>query len=293
VLAVFGLAASLVAILSAAPAANAALHPGQYTLKKLTLDDSSGVAGSYLSCPKKQEIVTGGAFWHQSGQGPDPSNAIVADIGSSAATFDATGWYADAETAFALQLTITAQCLPKSQVGTYTLKKKTLKASANSTAGSYVRCPKNDRIVTGGAFWHQHGKGPDVNNAANDYISSSSATFDAKGWYADGWTNAARELTITALCLPKSQVGTYTLRKLTLSASAFSDAGSYLTCPKKQRIVAGGAFWHQPGKGPDPSNAAHYWIGSSAATFDAKGWYADGGTGIGSQLTITALCLPA
>jgi hypothetical protein len=285
---------SVLALAAAVPVAGAALHPGHYVLNTVTLDDSSGgPAGSYLTCknPKKQRIVTGGSFWHAQGQGPDPNNALTAVMSSSAATFDAKGWFADGGSSSSF-LTITAQCLPKSVVGKYTLKTHTFTVSSGNAAGGYVKCPSTQRIVTGGAFWHQPGVGPDPSNPGGE-TGSSSATFDAKGWYADGWTPIGGQLTITALCLPQSRIGKYTLKKTTLKPSGAGVAGGYLKCPKKQGIVAGGAFWHKPGKGPDPSNANFDELGSSAATFDAKGWYADGLTGRSTdQLTLVAQCLP-
>lgn len=294
--AVVGLLASLGAVAARAPAASAALHPGQYTLNTVTLAAGTGVAGSYLTCknPKRQRIVTGGSFWHAQGQGPDPNNADADIMGSSSATFDAKGWYADGR-ADNLFLTITALCLPKSQVGTYALRTQTFDVSADKSTGGYVTCPNKQRIVTGGAYWHQPGKGPDPNTNAHNlaYIASSSATLDAKGWYADGWNHRASQLTVTALCLPNSQVGRYALRTKTFSRQANGTAGGYLKCPAGQRIVAGGAYWHQPGQGPNPANAPNVTLGSSAATFDAKGWYADGRADSStSQLTIVAQCLP-
>jgi hypothetical protein len=271
------------------------LHPGHYILNTVTLDDAgANPAGSYLTCkdPKKQRIVTGGSFWHQSGQGPDPGTAFAYELGSSAATFDAKGWYADGFSFATEQLTITALCLPKSQVGPYTLRTRTLNVAAHNAAGGSVKCPLKQRIVTGGAFWHQPGLGPDPSNAVNDHLGSSNPTLNGKGWYADGATSVASRLTITALCLPESQVGSYTLKKKTFTPSVMGGTGGYLKCPKNQRIVGGGAFWHRAGKGPAPRNAKNSFLGSSTATFDAKGWYADGDGRTGSQLTVVAQCLP-
>jgi hypothetical protein len=291
VVAALGVGVSVGALAAVVPVASAALHPGHYILHKVTLG-GTGAAGSYLTCknPKKQRVVTGGAFWHAPGQGPDPSNAATYLLGSSAATFDAKGWYADGESV-ASSLTITAQCLPKSEVGTYTLRKHTYTVASGDVAGGYVKCPRGQRIVTGGAFWHQPGQGPDPSSDPG-YLTSSSATFDAKGWYADGPAAfGGGQLTITALCLPASHIGKYTLKKTTLTPSS-GVAGGYLKCPNKQGIVAGGAFWHAPGQGPDPNNARQAALGSSAATFDAKGWYADGQANNGLQLTLVAQCLP-
>jgi hypothetical protein len=284
---------SVVVLAAAVPVASAALHPGHYILNTFTSGSPGGPAGGYETCknPKTQRIVTGGSFFHALGQGPDPNNAQTYFIGSSAATFDAKGWYADGAS-IASYLTITTQCLPKSQVGTYSLRKHTFNVSSGHTGGGYVKCPRGQRIVTGGAFWHFAHQGPDPGTDPGA-LGSSSATFDAKGWYADGVAFSSAQLTITALCLPPSRIGSYTLKHITFKPGAGGVAGGYLKCPKKQGIVAGGAFWHKPGKGPDPNNALVDVLGSSAATFDAKGWYADGATNNTSlQLTAVAQCLP-
>lgn len=60
-----------------------------------------------------------------------------------------------------------------------------------------------------------------------------------------------------------------------------------------QRIVAGG-FWHEPGEGPGPHNAPFAGLGSSAAPFDAEGWYARRCYSVKlsrQELTIVARCL--
>ena len=98
------------------------------------------------------------------------------------------------------------------------------------------------------------------------------------------------------MCLPLRRIGAYTLKTTTLDGVPESNgddyAGNYLSCPKNERIVAGGAFWHQPGQGPD-FNGVH-WLSSSTPTTDGKGWYADGATATaGDELTIVAQCLPA
>jgi hypothetical protein len=282
--------------LTVASAARAVLHPGQYSLNTVTLDQAhANPGGGYLTCknPSAQRIVTGGMFWHAPGQGPNATDANSYLMGSSAATLDAKGWFADG-TSDSSSLTVTALCLPKSQVGTYTVKTRTFNVPTGSAAGGYVECPQTQRIVTGGAFWHQPGQGPDPGLSLG-VIGSSSATLDARGWYADGEAFTDSQLTITALCLPTSRLGTYTLRTRTFNQTN-GVAGGYLKCPKSQRIVAGGAFWHQPGKGPDPSNVHQDELGSSSATLDAKGWYADGQVSSSSpadQLTLVAQCLPA
>ncbi len=289
-IAAFVATASALAI--TAPLAGAQLHPGSYTLKTVDLNVSAqSSGGGYLACPTGQRIVSGGAYWHQPGQGPDASNPAGNSLGSSTPTTDGKGWYADGGTEGAQQLTITALCLPRSQVGKYTLK--TVDLSSSDTAGGYLACPTGQRIVSGGAYWHAPGQGPDP-SSVDDWIGSSTPTTDGKGWYADGFTDSARQLTITALCLPKQQIGTYTLKTVNLNTGADGGrAGGYLKCPKKQRIVSGGAYWHPPGQGPAPSSAGTDQMGSSTATTDGKGWYADGVGPPDLQLTITALCLPA
>ena len=303
VAAIVVVAASWVAV---AASATTVLHPGQYTLTTATLQNPGFRVGGYLACKNANthRLVAGGGFWHAPGEGPAPINADEHAEGSSTVTSDGKGWYADEKGAGPRAgddgevFTMVALCLPKAQVGTYTVRTVTYDVSAGAAAGNYVSCPASQRIVTGGAYWHAAGEAPDPNNDPG-YISSSTPTTDGKGWYADGLAFTNGQLTITAFCLPLRRIGAYTLKTATLDAVEQGESqnyyvGNYLSCPKNKRIVAGGAFWHLPGKGPDLNNAREHSLSSSTPTTDGKGWYADGDTATeGEELTLVAQCLPA
>ena len=159
-----------VSVLSIVPAAwsaagaTAVLHPGKYTLRTVTLlqDPNSTSVGGYLACknPNTHRLVAGGGYWHAPGKGPTPSSADPHLLGSSAVTTDGKRWYADARVTGPSgggggeAFTMVALCLPKAQVGTYTLRTVTYDVAGGAKAGNYVGCPANQRIVTGGAYWH-------------------------------------------------------------------------------------------------------------------------------------------
>jgi len=176
--------------------------------------------------------------------------------------------------------------------GTYKLRTTDLTAADGASVGNYLSCPKGKRIVSGGAFWHRPGEGPDA--LLGGYLDSSSATTDGKGWYAAGRnvTTLQLQLRIVALCLPKAKVGPYSLRTRDLAVPALGGrVGGYVTCPAGRRIVSGGAFWHVPGEAPDPELGQS--IGSSTATTNGKGWYASGRSlyDVALELRLVALCL--
>src|SRR4051812_436787 len=95
--------------------------------------------------------------------------------------------------------------------GTYALAETDLNASAGTRVGNYLLCPNGKRVVTGGAYWHRVGQGPEPGLQAS--IQSSAATFDAKGWYAAGFNYSSDmlQLKIYAMCLAPKKVGTYKL----------------------------------------------------------------------------------
>jgi hypothetical protein len=211
---------------------------------------ASSVAGGYLPCPGGQRIVSGGAFWHLPGQGPDPALGANSWITSSTPTTDTRGWYADGKNASLTPrvLTTVIHCLPDAgfnvvttvavkknkkkkhrkrrtahaskkkkkkkkhkktrrvaHIGQFSLKTQdTAPAGVGASVGGGLACPAGERIVTGGAFWHVAGMGPSTSLADNRFLSSSSPTADAKGWYADafnGGPTADAQLETVVLCI--------------------------------------------------------------------------------------------
>ncbi len=265
---------------------------GQYKLRTTDLTAGFGQSvGGYLACPKGKRIVTGGAFWHRPGEGPDAQ--LAGYLTSSTPTTNGKGWYASGLNGDGtqLQLRIVALCLPKAKVGKYTVKTQDLGAADGTNVGNYLSCPSGKRIVAGGAFWHRPGEGPDAQLTA--FLKSSTSTTDGKGWYASGRNSDGFQLRlrIVAQCLPKAKVGKYAVRTTDLTAAVGESVGNYLSCPSGKRIVSGGAFWHRPGEGPDAQLGGD--LGSSTATTNGKGWYASGLNvyDVALQLRLVALCI--
>ncbi len=285
------LSAAFLAVAIAGPV-SAHVGSGTYTVRKTDLTAASGESvGNYLSCPKGKRIISGGAFWHQPGHGPDPQFGVY--LRSSTPTTDGKGWYASGldNAGLQLKLRIVALCLAKAKVGEYTVRTTDLAAASGESVGNYLSCPSGKRIVGGGAFWHRPGEGPDAQLAV--LLKSSTPTTDGKGWYASG-QNAEGEtiqLRIVALCLPKAKVGRYYLRTRDLSAVGVAQVSDHLSCPAGKRIVSGGAFWHRTGEGPVPQLRGI--LSSSVPSNNGNGWYASGQNAEGEmiQLRLVALCV--
>jgi hypothetical protein len=289
-----GVALVVVGMLALAAPVSAHVGHGTYRIKTLDLTAEDGqFAGNYLACPSSKRAISGGAYWHRPGQGPDPSLGV--GLTDSTVTSDGKGYYASGRnfSGEQLQLTIIVICLASSSVGTYTLRTDDLTIADEDYGGNYLACPAGKRVVGGGAYWHTvPNSGPGDNYA---YLTSSTATSDGRGWYVSGLRNQTAPtigLQILALCVPKAKVATYTLRTTTLTVQGGHEAGGYLACPKGKRVVTGGAYWNDiPNTGP------HYQddvlLRSSTPTSDGLGWYASGYDYSGKTmgLTISVLCL--
>ncbi len=266
---------------------------GSYRIKTIDLTAAADAwTGSYLACPSNKRAISGGAYWHREGQGPDATlSAWTTDstVTSDGQGYYASGWNRSNET---LQLTIIVICLASSSVGTYALRTQDLAIDYPDYGGDYLACPKGKRVVGGGGYWHRvPNSGPGENSA---YLTSSTATSDGKGWYVSGrpYKTASLRLQILALCVPKAKVATYTLRTRTLTAPDGGRVGDYLACPTGKRVVTGGAYWHDvPNSGPSANDAVR--LLSSTPTSDGLGWYAAGSNFNNRTmgLTIEVLCL--
>jgi hypothetical protein len=179
--------------------------------------------------------------------------------------------------------------------GRYAVKTANFAVSARTFNGNYLSCPKGDRIVPGGGFWHASGSGKPIPDPGAQ-LANSTPTTDGKGWYATGFNlsfTQALKLEEVALCLPAKRVGHYAVRTKDFTVSPQQFGGNYLSCPKGDRIVTGGAFWHASGSGtPSPDGG---FLTNSTPTTDGKGWYATGQNGSGATLDLeeVALCLPS
>jgi hypothetical protein len=278
-------------------------NPGNYTLVTKNFPAPAGTAdGGYVKCPIGQRAVTGGVFFSTSA-GVDETTTF-AHIADSTITTDGKGWYGAGvnNTNGRLRVTVSAQCLPSTELkGAATVTQDFTSAPGTTTEGGYVSCPSGMRTLSGGGFLHVPGAAPDPGNAHHT-LSSSTATFDGLGWYADGrWAGIgqpAQTLTVVVRCLPAAALSASTLVTQDLTVPGGNGASStYLHCPAGTRVYTGGAFWHKAGSAPDPALARADWASGNTATFDALGWYARGVNGWGNPssslvLTLDAHCLP-
>jgi hypothetical protein len=284
----------------------------QFQLRTKTFEVGSEEAnGGYVRCPDGSRVVTGGAFWDAGGAGPDPSEEDVRITGSSA-NFAADRWFGSGTNVGTgtMDLVVAAQCLPQSnskKIGAGDLRRYQTESKAFSiptfqAGGGYVGCREGSRVITGGAF--PSGAVTSPNPSREDlYLTGSSATFTADGWYGAGLAvvPGAGDLVVWAQCLPTSssrKVGSndlklYELRTQTFVVGPDQAGGGYVSCPAGSRVVTGGAFWDSGGMGPDPLDDQVRLTGSSA-TFAADGWYGAGAnlSGVSRDLIVAALCLP-
>ncbi len=288
------IALALIAFLVGTAGVAEALTPGSYVAKTTNFSVSPRTFnGNYLSCPNGDRVVTGGGFWHASGSAKPLTGGGL--LGNSTPTTDGKGWYATGYNASFTQtrdLEEVALCLPGKRVGHYVVKTKNFTIANTQFGGDYVRCPKGDRVVAGGAFWHAGGSGTPL--ASGGFVTNSTPTTDGKGWYATGQniSGATADLEEVAQCLPAKQVGKYTLRKKSFTLPNQKFGGGTLNCPKGTRIVAGGAFWHARGSGKPVARLGY--IANSTPSAHGKGYYATGENYFSvkkSQLEEVALCL--
>lgn len=196
--------------------------------------------------------------------------------------------------AIALALACAADIAYAFTPGQYATKTTSFTVAPRTFFGDYLSCPKGDRTVTGGGFWHSTGSGKPL--PGGGLLANSTPTTDGKGWYATGYNasfTSTRDLEEVVLCMPAKRVGKYAVKTKNFSIDNTQFGGSYLSCPKGDRVVTGGAFWHASGSGtPLPSGG---FITNSTPTTDGKGWYATGQNSAGStaDLEEVALCLPA
>jgi hypothetical protein len=296
---------AVLGVLSIANPGAAADHSVLYTSGYVTRHASINVAAGHtgwrtVQCPDGYLLVSGGAYWTDPGQALDPSLAASASFSASLPTQSGRAWYAAGRAARALTLNVTAHCLPKARIGAYNINVTDFPEAAVSlgtVAGGYVSCPVGQRIVAGGVGWRRVGD-PFVPSTANEhFLTSSSPTIQANGWYAAGhaFVEDGMVLHAVAMCRPASAVGTYRITTITGGPSHSLAAGGYLRCPRKTHVVPAGAYWHVHGRDPDPTLANEVNLGALSPTLDKLGMYAAGqvlNTTHTWELTLLAECRP-
>jgi hypothetical protein len=245
----------LVAALASMPVpAGAAIDPGGYVIRTRSIEVEStnpGLEGGSVGCGKGRRVVTGGAYWHLGSAGPDP--LLNAYLASSAPKPNGKGWFAAGInwSSDTLILEVVAYCLPKSAVGSYTVRTVDRTVDDNDFRSATPRCGNGRRAVTGGAYWLDGDGSPST--TIEGYLRSSTPLPSPNGWWANGYSDVGTHtLRAIVLCRPASAVGPYTGE--TRDVAIDEEESKLLTrsCGNGKRAVPGGAFWHEEGKDRNP-----------------------------------------
>jgi hypothetical protein len=182
----------------------------------------------------------------------------------------------------------------------YKVVTKSFPVASFAFGGGYAACPSGSRVVAGGAYFDIGGGGP--NPQVLTYISGSSPTLQANGWYGAGQNEdmVTHNLIVVAECLPKhlgrlfgaDNLVPYKVKTTTFQVASSQGGGGYAQCPTGSRIVAGGAFFNIGGQGPNPSTTDY--ITGLSPKLQTDGFYgaAFNFTGQTLPLVVVAECLP-
>jgi hypothetical protein len=201
-------------------------------------------------------------------------------------TFNGRAWYIDGRNvspqghAPVPRLRVIVRCMSKRKLERVKVRTRTFEIGDGGVGGGRARCPRHTRVISGGAFWTDLGQSaPDPGAAGGGTLSSSTPVRRPAGWYADGLNvsggdvGPARDLTIVARCLRRSRLTHYRTSDNDLGQVSGFGGGF---CPGKSRTGPAGAFWHDEGHGPDPSNADHTHLQDIGATEDPRDFLAGG-----------------
>ena len=172
-------------------------------------------------------------------------------------------------------------------------REKTVTVAAGAAVAATANCPSGQKMVTGGAYFH-----PTTSRVSDPTLSteirSSAPKLDQTGWYATGKNKAGVTLAFTTSvkCLPKSAIGTYTVRKREVTVDGHRPGNADLKCKTGQIAVAAGGAWHKPGLNPKPGLNAR--VTFSMPDFRAEGWSVGGQNDSSSTLVlrVTVYCVP-
>ncbi len=168
-------------------------------------------------------------------------------------------------------------------------KQKTIEVANGVRNGTTAKCPNGDRVVTGGAYWHEPNQVGDATLDAS--IDSSAPEDNAKGWSASGInaSGGALQLTVVAQCLASHSFPAYTVLTRDVSVDPGRSGNAELRCKSSQGIVSGGAVWEMSGQQPDASLPGRL----TGSLPDALNRWSVSGRNEGSktiQMHVTALC---
>ena len=287
------------ALVLAASASGAKITAGDIFGAAESQETSTNVAGGheggFVSCDAGRRVITGGAYWHQTGTGGNYEEADNAYLGDSAVTKDGKGWYADGFHRYPLvsmDLTLYTLCIPKRQVKGTMLIGKTVSVNDSYDAHAKAKCPQGWEVYTGGAFFHAKGEAPNPDDGGGSRTSASMPLANGSGWYGAGTTGYGEKskLTVRARCLPSRRIAPTKLVKETFTAGDNANTGGLVGCPGDRVPLTGGAYWRKANKGLARSVTAGV-IGSSIIS-SLPGWYATGQSGgVDLRFTIVMRCL--
>ena len=127
-----------------------------------------------MNCHEGERVLTGGAYFAPSGGIASPADADNAYLAGSAPF--GTSWYAEGFHRFA-QFTINlhevAFCVPQSRLAGSVTRTKTVNASGFADVQATAHCPRGSRVVSGGAYVHKKGEGPDFDPGGDSRFSAS------------------------------------------------------------------------------------------------------------------------
>ncbi len=184
--------------------------------------------------------------------------------------------------------------------GDATIRYREVTLHVSEQGARTVSCPSGMRVVSGGTYLHRSGHDTEAAPQSSTVLLSSAPTTDGKGW-----RGAARiaglptgidslQMRVTAVCLPVSQVGSYTLVTRDLTVDLGRARGS-VGCGSGMRVVTGGARWrHLDETGHDTGEVGSDNLMLSSPTTDGKRWRANGFTYSAehARLRIILLCRP-
>ena len=286
-------------LLATATGAAAQIHPGSYVTVFHTTTVAAGHAGAATAtCPTGNRAITGGAYWHRSGQNGDP--ALLAVLRSSAPTSDMLGWYTAGanDSAETLYLTTTVQCLPKNTVGSFTVKSREVTVDPVRPGNADLRCGAGQKVMSGGGVWHKPGQAPKAGLIGR--LTGSIPDTDGNGWTVIGRNDGTSilNLRVTALCVSSSVIGAATSDTFFVPGSFNGTPEHYLVCPTGTLAIGGGYYWtHQTYAGGLMNFDTRNTIVSSTVTGDGTSWYAGARNTDNFETTTFSVwyvrCLPA
>ena len=278
-----GLAGSLVAVAALCGTAHGAFIDGTLVqsskLKLKSIDRSvPGNVGGTVRCPPQKTALTGGAFWHQTGLGPDPAISNLVSLTSSYPVGERK-WYADGRNSGAnpRTLTIEIRCLPSRKLKAAVTRSNS-KTLASGTAGKVkAECPSDYETFAGGSYLAEPGDEPKPGvGPKRGRINGSYPQGDE--WLAVGGNFSEGKLALTAVvrCVPEDAVD-YSSQNTYPDIPASSTGGGYFACPAGNATLTGGVYWLRVGSNePDPDLATSTYLSGNAPTFDVAGHYAAG-----------------